>query len=674
MSAGSPVGPGRGGGAGEPRGVPGNPRLLVAVAGQGAALASVLPVLLFRREEIAERLGVLGAVVGEVTLLGAVAVVAALVVPRLRSVLPAGILLTLAGLLASAGLAVMARTTDIAVFTAGGFMLAAGAAPGLVLHRILLATDARQADRFRTLSWYWAAVAAGACWPLVARVLAPVAYSTVLWASAALALASAVLIARHALAHDDDLEVQPTVARMDVPWARRSYGAALAVGAAAIGGADAAQSLLLGEWQRSEAQNAAVLAAGAGAAALISAFGPWYHRLHRLNGSRRSDGVGTQLLVAGVLVLLGAVSFTYIGLVACWFVAGGATCLALTGLDAAVFAGLAPELRRPVAARQVLWAGAGALAAAAFNAWIAGGWPDQWKIGVLGLPLVVVGWAVRRFAAPARDAATVMAVSKATTVPRRVYAAESGPPLLSVEQLSVSYGSVQVLFGVDLQVQEGAVVALMGTNGAGKTTLLRAVSGLEPTIGGRIVYAGLDITKTRPTWRAGMGLHQVVEADAVVGPLTVAENLTLFGHGLDRAQRAQSIAEAYELFPRLAERSRQRAATLSGGEKQMLGLAKAIVTPPRLLLIDEFSLGLAPTVIAEVLPVIRRIARRGAAVLLVEQSVNVALSVSDHAYVMEKGEIGYSGPAEELRARPDLLRAAYLEGLAHALRIDQRET
>ena len=674
MSAGSPVGPGRGGGAGEPRGVPGNPRLLVAVAGQGAALASVLPVLLFRREEIAERLGVLGAVVGEVTLLGAVAVVAALVVPRLRSVLPAGILLTLAGLLASAGLAVMARTTDIAVFTAGGFMLAAGAAPGLVLHRILLATDARQADRFRTLSWYWAAVAAGACWPLVARVLAPVAYGTVLWASAALALVSAVLIARHALAHDDDLEVQSTVARMDVPWARRSYGAALAVGAAAIGGADAAQSLLLGEWQRSEAQNAAVLAAGAGAAALISAFGPWYHRLHRLNGSRRADGVGTQLLVAGVLVLLGAVSFTYIGLVACWFVAGGATCLALAGLDAAVFAGLAPELRRPVAARQVLWAGAGALAAAAFNAWIAGGWPDQWKIGVLGLPLVVVGWAVRRFAAPARDAATVMAVSKATTVPRRVYAAESGPPLLSVEQLSVSYGSVQVLFGVDLQVQEGAVVALMGTNGAGKTTLLRAVSGLEPTIGGRIVYAGLDITKTRPTWRAGMGLHQVVEADAVVGPLTVAENLTLFGHGLDRAQRAQSIAEAYELFPRLAERSRQRAATLSGGEKQMLGLAKAIVTPPRLLLIDEFSLGLAPTVIAEVLPVIRRIARRGAAVLLVEQSVNVALSVSDHAYVMEKGEIGYSGPAEELRARPDLLRAAYLEGLAHALRIDQRET
>ena len=474
--------------------------------------------LLFRREEIAERLGVVGAVVGEAALIGAAAVVAALVVPRMRSVLPAGIVLTLAGLLAAAGLAVMARTTGVAVFTAGGIMLAAGSAPGLVLHRLLLATDVRQADRFRTASWYWAAVAAGACWPLAARVLTSIAYSTVLWAAAALALASAVLIARHALAHDNDLEVQPTVARADVPWARRSYGAALAVGAAAIGGADPAQSLLLGEWQRSPVQNAAVLAAGAGAAALISAFGPWYHRLHRLTGGRRSDAVGTQLLVAGVLMLLGAVSFTYIGLVACWFVAGGAIALALAGLDAAVFAGIAPDLRRAVAARQVRWAGAGAVVGASFNAWIAGGWPDQWKLAVLALPLVVVGWAVRRFAAPARDAETVVAVSKATTVPRRVYPVASGPPLLSVEQLSVSYGSVQVLFGVDLTVHEGAVVALMGTNGAGKTTLLRAISGLEPTIGGRIVYAGLDITKTRPTWRVGMGLHQVVETDAVVGP------------------------------------------------------------------------------------------------------------------------------------------------------------
>ena len=655
----------------EHRGRPGNPGLLIALSLQGAAVTSPLPVLLFRRTEIAERLDRVGALVGEMALLGAVAVVVALLVPRLRDRLPAGVVLMLGGLLAAVGLALMAWTVELALFTVGGVLLAVGAAPALVVHRILLATAARPADRFRTSSWYWAAVATGASWPLLVRVFGSVSYETVLWVAAALMLVGALRVGRHALAHDEDHEVEYTVARTDVPWARRSYGAAFAVGAVVIGGADAAQSLLLGEWQRSPVQNAAVLAAGTGAAALISGFGPWYHRLHRLIGGRRADAVGTLLLVAGLLVLLGGVSFTYIGLVVCWLVAGGAIGLAAAGLDAAVFAALAPAVRRAVAARQVLWAGLGALTASLVNAHVIGSWPDQWKIGWLGLPLVLTGWAVRRFAASARDAETAVAEARATTVPRRVFDADSRPPLLSVEQVSVAYGPVQVLFDVDLRVEEGAVVALLGTNGAGKTTLLRAISGLEPTIGGRIVYAGLDITKTRPTWRVGMGLHQIVGGEAVVGPLTVAENLRLCGHGIERSRRDEGIAEAYGLFPRLAERAGQRAATLSGGEKQMLSLAKAIITPPRLLLIDEFSLGLAPTVIADLLPVVRRIAAEGAAVLLVEQSVNIALSVADDAYVMEKGEIGYSGPAEQLRARPDLLQAAYLEGLAHALDADR---
>ncbi|MCY3910377.1 MAG: ATP-binding protein [bacterium] len=657
----------------EAEGRPGNPRLLAAVAWQGAALASPLPVLLFWREEIAERLDRLGAVTGEIALIGAVAVVAALAVPLLRDKLPAGAMLMLGGLAAAVGLALMAWTVELALFTVGGVLLAMGAAPGLVAHRILLATDARPADRFRTMSWYWAAVAVGASWPLLIRIFHPVGYGTMLWISAALMLMGALLVGRHALAHDEDQEVEVSVARPDVPWARRSYGAAFVVGAVVIGGADAAQSLLLGEWQRSAVQNAAVLAAGTGAAALICLFGPWYHRLHRLTGSRRSDAIGTQLLIAGLLVFLGGMSFTYIGLVVCWLFAGGAIALAASWLDAAVFPSLAPAVRRAVSARQVLWAGAGGLAGSLVNAHVIGSWSDQWKIGWLGLPLLVAGWAIRRFATPARDAETAAAQAQATTVPRRVYGAESQGPLLAVEQVSVAYGSVQVLFDVDLQVEEGAVVALLGTNGAGKTTLLRSISGLEPTIGGRIVYAGLDITKTRPTWRVGMGLHQIVGGEAVVGPLTVAENLNLFGHGVGRSQRDQGIAEAYDLFPRLAERSNQRAATLSGGEKQMLSLAKAIIAPPRLLLIDEFSLGLAPTVIADLLPVVRRIADQGAAVLLVEQSVNIALSVADHAYVMEKGEIGYSGPAEDLRSRPDLLQAAYLEGLAKALGSDGGE-
>jgi len=238
---------------------------------------------------------------------------------------------------------------------------------------------------------------------------------------------------------------------------------------------------------------------------------------------------------------------------------------------------------------------------------------------------------------------------------------------LSVQGLDVAYGPVQVLFGVDLQVAEGEVVALLGTNGAGKTTLLRAISGLEPTQAGSVLYAGLDITRTRPTWRVGMGLHQVVGGSAIVPPLTVHENLKLFGHGVSADRRDAGIEQAYELFPRLRERHGQRATTLSGGEQQMLALAKAIIVQPRLLMIDEFSLGLAPRIVGELLPVVRAIAQNGSSVLLVEQSVNVALSVADRAFVMEKGEIGYSGDAAELRDQPDLLQAAYLEGLATAL-------
>ena len=665
----------------EREGRPGNPRLLTAISLQAAGLASPLPVLLFRREEIAEHLNLLGAIVGEATLLGAVAVLAALGVPRLRDKFPAGALLFLGGLMAVVGLALMASADRLGPFVVGGVLLALGSAPGLVTHRILVATDTRSADRFRTLSWYWAAVASGASLPLVLRVVGPINHDTLLWVSAVLVLVGTLLVGCHALVHDEDSEVEDTVARTDVPWARRAYGAAFAGGAVVIGGADSAASLLVGEWQRSDTQTAAVLAAGALAAALINGFGPWYHRLHRLVGGRRADAIGTNLLVAGLLVTLGGLSFTYVGLVVCWLAAGGALGLAAAGLDAAAFTTLAPALRRKVAARQVLWAGIGALGVSLVNSAIVSSWSDQWKIAWIGLLLVVVGWGVRRFAPSSRDTATTVAQAQATTVPRRVYArqtSEGGPPsspLLSVEQVSVAYETVQVLFDVDLQVDEGAVVALLGTNGAGKTTLLRAISGLEPTIGGRIVYAGLDITKTRPTWRVGMGLHQIVGGETVVGPLTVAENLRLFGHGANQKTRdkaaAESVAEVYELFPRLAERSGQRAETLSGGEKQMLSLAKAIIVRPRLLLIDEFSLGLAPTVIADLLPVVRQIADQGAAVLLVEQSVNIALAIADHAYVMEKGEIGHSGTAEEFRAKPNLLQAAYLEGLASALGADR---
>ena len=654
-------------------GRPGNPRLLVAVALQASGLVSVLPVFLFHRVEIAQRLSLLGAIASEAVTFGIVTLVAGVLVCTVRDKIPAGMLCVLGGFVATAGLVTMTITTEATPFVVAGVLVAIGSAPALVLQRILLSTDKRFADRFRTFSWLWAALALGTAMPLVLSVFGIDQFTTHLRFSAVLTCIGTIFLVPHLLAHDEDIEVEATVARIDVVWVRRANGFAFAFGGLLVGSAAVAQSLLVDEWQRSETQTAAILAGGLLAGALISVFGPWYHRLTRLSGGRRADVVGTNCLVAGALVTLGALSFTYIGLIACWLVAGGALALAATSLDATLFATIAPHLRRKVAFGQLVRAGVGAGLVLIVNARLIGGVSDQFKIAWVGLLLVVVGAVMRRFSPSARDTNTIVAQGQATTALRRVVDINTpNTPLLSVEEVSVAYGSVQVLFEVDLQVGEGAVVALLGTNGAGKTTLLRTISGLEPTIAGRIVYAGLDITKTRPTWRTSMGLHQIVGGETVVGTLTVAENLRLFGHGLARSAKAEAQTTTYqlvyELFPRLADRANQRADTLSGGEKQMLSLSKAIIAPPRLLLIDEFSLGLAPTVIADLLPVIRAIAERGAAVLLVEQSVNIALAIADYAYVIEKGAIGYSGTSAELAAKPNLLQAAYLEGLSSALR------
>jgi ABC-type branched-subunit amino acid transport system ATPase component len=172
-----------------------------------------------------------------------------------------------------------------------------------------------------------------------------------------------------------------------------------------------------------------------------------------------------------------------------------------------------------------------------------------------------------------------------------------------------------------------------------------------------------------PTWRVSLGISQIAGGRAVAEGLTVAENLRMFGYslGTDRAALRSGIEAALDAFPRLAERRNQAASTLSGGEKQMLALAKAFILRPRLLIIDEFSLGLAPKIVGELLPVVTRINQAGTAVLLVEQSVNIALSIAEHAYCMEKGEIVYDGAASRLRDDPELLRSVYLEGVSKAL-------
>ncbi|HVF76536.1 MAG TPA: MFS transporter [Acidimicrobiales bacterium] len=242
-------------------------------------------------------------------------------------------------------------------------------------------------------------------------------------------------------------------------------------------------------------------------------------------------------------------------------------------------------------------------------------------------------------------------------------------PMLAVRHVDFSYGQLQILFGVDFTVDDGEIVGLLGTNGAGKSTLLRVISGLGLPQRGSVRFQGHDITYLDAERRVTLGIAQVPGGRAVFGDLSVADNLRVIGytHGKDRRSIETGIEASFEAFPRLAERRDQLASTLSGGEQQMLGLSTALILRPRLLLVDELSLGLAPRVVGELLEMIRLINRQGTAVVLVEQSVNVALSIVQHAYFMEKGEVRFDGAAQDLLARPDLLRSVFLEGASKGL-------
>ena len=252
---------------------------------------------------------------------------------------------------------------------------------------------------------------------------------------------------------------------------------------------------------------------------------------------------------------------------------------------------------------------------------------------------------------------------------RELTAAGKQLPMLACRSIDFSYGQLQVLFDVSFTVDDGEMVALLGTNGAGKSTLLRVISGLGLPSRGSVRFRGTDITYVDAERRLNLGITQVPGGRAIFRTLSVVENMKLFGfsHGRDKAAIDRGIEATLEAFPRLAERRNVAAGTLSGGEQQMLGLGKAFILRPRLLLIDELSLGLAPKIVSELLEMVRRINADGTAVVLVEQSVNVALSLVDHAYFMEKGEIRFDGAAKDLLARTDLLRSVFLKGAAAGL-------
>jgi branched-chain amino acid transport system ATP-binding protein len=236
-----------------------------------------------------------------------------------------------------------------------------------------------------------------------------------------------------------------------------------------------------------------------------------------------------------------------------------------------------------------------------------------------------------------------------------------GPPglLLEVTGLTSHYGRIPALKGIDLAVAEGELLALVGANGAGKTTLLRAISGVQPASGGTIRFAGEDITHVAPSRRVRLGIAQVPEGRQMFGPLAVEDNLMLGGYTRPKAEAGVEIEKVYGLFPALAQRRKQPAGTLSGGQQQMLAIGRALVAKPRLLLLDEPSMGLAPRLVEEIFRAIVELKRAGTTIFLVEQNAHAALAIADRGYVLETGRIVLQDSGAALLAN-ERVKQAYL--------------
>ena len=232
--------------------------------------------------------------------------------------------------------------------------------------------------------------------------------------------------------------------------------------------------------------------------------------------------------------------------------------------------------------------------------------------------------------------------------------------MLEVKDLQVYYGVIQALKGISFEVEQGDVVALIGANGAGKTTTLHAVTGLTPVKSGHIFFEGKDITKVPAHKIVSMGMAHVPEGRRVFADMSVYENLLLGAYTRkDKAEIAESLAGVYKRFPRLEERKGQRAGTLSGGEQQMLAMGRALMSRPRIILMDEPSMGLSPIFVNEIFDIIREVSESGTTVLLVEQNAKKALSIADRAYVLETGSITMDGKAQDL-LNDEAVQKAYL--------------
>lgn len=333
------------------------------------------------------------------------------------------------------------------------------------------------------------------------------------------------------------------------------------------------------------------------------------------------------------------------------------------GVLAALSLAIPPRARATGFAIGSLWVIPG-LAILPMIGWVADNVTIEFGMLLL-IPMFVIGSLVLRSTADVIDGDIAQVWQSAAARSAVLHERRNGTTnLLLLRGVEAGYEHRTVLHGIDLHLDEGEVVALLGTNGAGKSTLLKSISGIVEADRGAIVLDGRDITHAPPNEIAALGIVQMPGGQGVFGSLTVRENLDLAGwtnRRDDEGVRA-AIAEALETFPVLAERLDSPAANLSGGQQQMLALAMSFIMRPRVLLIDELSLGLAPAVVGQLLPIVRRMADDGVTVVLVEQSVNVALTVAERAYFLERGTIRFDGPTKELLERPDLLRSVFLAG------------
>ena len=232
--------------------------------------------------------------------------------------------------------------------------------------------------------------------------------------------------------------------------------------------------------------------------------------------------------------------------------------------------------------------------------------------------------------------------------------------MLTLDQLYVNYGAIKALKSISCRVEQGEIVALIGANGAGKTTILNAISGIVPTLSGTVTFLGETITAIPPHEIVKRGISQVPEGRRVFANMSVLENLEMGAYiRSDKKAILEEIDQVFARFPRLFERKKQLAKTLSGGEQQMLAMGRALMSRPKLLLLDEPSMGLAPMLVAQIFSIIQEINAGGTTIMLVEQNANMALSIAHRAYVLETGEVVLQGPADELAANPEV-RKAYL--------------